>query len=283
VIIGVIVFLLLFIALLPLVLGSGKKKAKKPKRGVGKSQLCLQPGCLRCAFSTDPSSLHAFRRYLWQSVLDIVKDIEDETEMQLIKSRIGSAVKSLVTSPVPPAQMPSLLSLDGLSSSFASVMKRTHSETDTHPALSWIDTVLDALPRLAEEARQLWSERSLAQSEGAGGAKGRWRKQRRGEHTEWKWDLWNQGSLIEAHAQRAPETVRVLQQNVGNDLMVHSSSLLYAIVCADCPFAGTTGWLCLWLCLLPCDRADRRHGRRDRGRRPATAQRKERRKERNAK
>jgi hypothetical protein len=234
VIIGALVVFMLSVAIFPALLRSmrgGEKKAKKEKRGVAKSQMCLQPGCLRCAFSTDPTSLQAFKRHLWESFRTLAQnDLQDDDQRRTIHSRVGPAIKQLVSSPsagsaaatINPA--PSLLSLSGLASIN---LKRKRGEEDEGEAtvaqFSWIDQLLPAIPRMADEARRLWTERAAGlEGEGRNMGKG-WRKQEEGGGcTGWKWDLWNQGSFVEAHAQRAPETVQLLEQHAADDLMVNS-------------------------------------------------------------
>lgn len=232
VIIGALVVFMLSVAIFPALLrsmrGGEKKKAKKEKRGVAKSQMCLQPGCLRCAFSTDPTSLQAFKRHLWESFRTLAQnDLQDDDQRRTIHSRVGPAIKQLVSSPsavsaaatINPA--PSLLSLKGLA---AINLKRKRGEEDEGEAtvaqLSWIDQLLPAIPRMADEARRLWTERA-ADLEGEGRNMGKgWRKQEEGGGcTGWKWDLWNQGSFVEAHAQRAPETVQLLERHAADGLM----------------------------------------------------------------
>lgn len=234
VIIGVLVVFMLSVAIFPALLrsmrGGEKKKVKKEKRGVAKSQMCLQPGCLRCAFSTDPTSLQAFKRHLWESFRTLAqKDPQDDDQRRTIHSRVGPAIKRLVSSPSAAASAaatinpaPSLLSLNGLTS--INLKKKRGEEADgeaTVAQLSWIDQLLPAIPRMADEARRLWTERA-AGLEGEGRNK-EWRKQEEGGGcVGWKWDLWNQGSFVEAHAQRAPETVQLLEQHAADGLMVNS-------------------------------------------------------------
>jgi hypothetical protein len=248
VIIGALVVFMLAVAILPALVrsmqggGGGEKREKKTKRGVTKSQMCLQPGCVRCAFSTDPASLQAFRRHLWESFRALATAPggdhlgpaqDDEQSRPTIHSRIGPAVKRLVTTSTPPGghgDAP-LLPIEGLSA------------IDDARRLAWVDQLLPAIPRMAAEARRAWSERvappaPTADKAGAtttaaattavtGEGGGRWRRQEDAAGdgcVGWKWDLWNQGTLVETHAQRAPETVQLLEQHAADSLMVWPSS-----------------------------------------------------------
>jgi hypothetical protein len=243
VIIGALVVFMLAVAILPALVrsmqgGGGEKREKKTKRGVTKSQMCLQPGCMRCAFSTDPASLQAFRRHLWESFralattpggdhLGPAQDAGEQLQPRpTIHSRIGPAVKRLVTTSTPPGVGDApLLPIEGLSA------------IDDARRLAWVDQLLPAIPRMAAEARRAWSERvapaptadkagvtaAAATTTATGEGGGRWRRQEDAAGdgcVAWKWDLWNQGTLVEAHAQRAPETVQLLEQHAADSLMV---------------------------------------------------------------
>lgn len=242
----VLVGLMLATTLLPFLLGTHSQETKKTKeeekgrkrkapRGVRRTQVCLRPGCLRCAYSSDGATRATFKQHLWRTFHEELGDHATHgpagpQRHATLMARVGPAISRLVAETDGPDQRRCrpLLAIPGLpcvpSSSSSSLVYssltrlRLGMETKDIP-FRWLDRLLASVPQMATEARRTWDEGQRERSQGE------WRTEGvgvdgGGAARAWKWDLWNQGSLVESHARHVPVTVRLLHQHVGDELMV---------------------------------------------------------------